>query len=91
VTTLRARYTALYPGKAYLIRPLFVSSYSGLTKEQIAAAKKLQAPADQLFRYPEDKNGAPWEGLYAFEAVSCLREIDALVLEFKRVKAKLVG
>jgi len=89
VTTLRARYDSLYPGKAYFVRPLFVSSYSGLTKEQVAQAKRSQAPADQLFRYPEDKNGTPWEGLYAFEAVSCLREIDALILGFKRVKAKL--
>jgi len=89
VEKLSARYLALYPGKDFYVRPWFVPSYEGLTKEQTAEVKKRQPPADQLFRYPEDKAGSPWEGLYGFEASSCLREIQALVLEFNRARDKI--
>jgi hypothetical protein len=89
IARLRARYDALFPGKDYYVRPLFIPSYSGLNKIQIAQAKVSPTPVDQLFRYPEDKHGEPWEGIYAFEAISILGEIDALLLEFKRVREKL--
>ena len=89
IDRLRARYLALYPGKDYSVRPLFVPSYAGLTKAQAAEAKRTLAPADQIFRYPDDRDGVLWEGLYGFEASSCLRDIDGLIQYFKRVRTKL--
>ena len=89
VPQLRARYLSLYPGKSFRIRPTFVPSYENLTKAQVAQVKGLEPPGDQLFRYPEDKRGVPWNGLHAFEAASFCREIGALQEEFNRARAKL--
>ena len=89
VPVLRARYLKLYPGKAFLIQPTFVPSYDNLTRDQIEQVKGSEPPGDQIFRYPEDKDGTPWEGLFAFEASSFVREISALKNDFARVLAAI--
>jgi hypothetical protein len=89
VPKLRARYLKLYPGKAFFIQPTFVPSYDNLTKGQVEQVKGSEPPGDQVFRYPEDKNGTPWEGLFAFESSSFVSEISALKGDFVRVRAAI--
>jgi hypothetical protein len=89
VPALRARYLRLYPGKTFLVRPTFVPSYENLTKDEVEQVKGSEPPGDQVFRYPEDKTGTPWEGLFAFEASSFAQEISSLKSDFARVRAAI--
>ena len=89
VSKLRARYLSLYPSKECHVRATFVSSYENLTKEEREYAMRHQPPGDQLFRYPEDKTGNPWSGLYTFEASSFCKEIAGLKSEFASARAKI--
>ena len=76
---LQNRYKTLYPAKRYNVKELFRASYEGLTKAQISQVQGLEPPVDQLFRYPEDKTGNSWQGLFAFEASSFRRELHSLL------------
>ncbi len=74
------RYNALYPGKRYRLDIPFKSNYG-----EIAQAKALSPPIDQRYRYPQDKDGKPWSGIYSFEANSFLGELATLRSSFKRL------
>jgi len=89
VPALRARYLKLYPAKGFLIQSTFVPSYANLTTAEIAQVRGSEPPSDQIFRYPEDKEGTPWQGLFAFEATSFVGEISALKNDFARVRAAI--
>ena len=76
---LQNRYKAIYPAKRYHVKELFRVSYEGLTKAQISQVQGSEPPTDQLYRYPEDKTGKPWQGLFTFEASSFSRELSGLI------------
>lgn len=78
VAQLRRRYASIYKGKRFEIREVFGTSYEGLTSEEVAQVQGLEPPVDQLYRYPEDKKGKPWKGLFAFEASSFSYELSIL-------------
>jgi hypothetical protein len=84
---LRNRYAALYPAKRYqFTKPPFEVSYpEKMSAQEIAAAKKDGPPVDQLYRYPQDKDGKPWAGAFGFEANSCLKEVRMLQSDFARL------
>jgi len=86
---LQRRYKILYPAKRFSIRKLFGASYEGLTEEQIAQVQGLEPPIDQLYRYPEDKQGKPWNALLAFEAASFTRELAVLREEFINARRQI--
>ena len=44
--------------------------------------KVLSPPTDQLYRYPSDKEGKSWFGVYSFEAGSFQEELNALRQKF---------
>ncbi len=82
---LRNRYCKLYPAKKFQFEMPFLRHDSGMSKDQKAMIKKPSAPVDQLYRYPEDKEGKPWLGLYAFEPNSFARVLMALQDSFSRL------
>jgi HEPN domain-containing protein len=82
---LYARYRKLYPAKWFDFSLAFTTNYAGMSKSEIAASRKTQPPIDQLFRYPREKSGVPWPGLYAFEANSFNIELQQIRAAFERL------
>lgn len=82
---LLARYKNLYPKKRYQLLDPFRTDYTLLSPNEIEAVKAAQPPIDQLYRYPQDRTGNTWPGVYAFEANSCLNDIAALRSDFERL------
>ena len=79
------RYNKLYPAKKYRFELPFGAGYDGLSKSEIITAKSVSPPTDQLYRYPQDKDGKPWPGLFAFEANSFLEVLRSLRVDFERL------
>ncbi len=79
------RYKSLYPAKRYQFDMGFTRNYAGLSSNQIEEARRAAPPIDQLFRYPRDKKGNPWPGLYAFEANSFGVELREIRKSFERL------
>lgn len=86
---LHGRYNELYAAKRYHFALPFGVTYDGLTKREIIAAKSVLPPTDQLYRYPVDKSGRPWPGLFAFEANSFLQLLHSLRADFERIFKQL--
>lgn len=82
---LRNRYNNLYPSKRFRFVVPFGTDYTRLSREQIKAVKGIQTPIDQLYRYPQDRTGESWPGLFSFEANSCLNDIATLRSDFERL------
>jgi len=82
---LHNRYNKLYPEKKLRFDMPFRRDYGNMIQSEIDAVKKLSPPIDQLYRYPQDKEGKPWFGLFSFEANSFQQELSALRLNFERL------
>ena len=80
------RYTVLYAAKRFRFTHLpFQTEYLGMSAAEMAEVKQTQPPVDQRHRYPRDKRGKPWTGLFGFEANSCLQELATLNTDFQRL------
>lgn len=80
---LHSRYETLYPGKHYHLEIPFKSNYPpGISSVEKSNMKALSPPTDQLYRYPSDKEGKSWFGVYSFEAGSFQEELNALRQKF---------
>jgi len=79
------RYKSLYPENRFHFDMGFTTNYGEMTKQQAAKAKKIVPPIDQLFRYPQDRGGKLWFGLYAFEANSFMVDLKELEDSFARL------
>lgn len=76
---LRECYLKFYPEKCLQIPTLFYTSYEECAKEHAARLQGLASiPIDQLYRYPEAKNGKPWQIYDSFEAFSFSIELAGL-------------
>lgn len=89
------RYANLYPGRKFNFDIPFRSGEVDLVHPDPRLAEELKAliaehkrstPADQLFRYPRDIEGNPWEGIYAFEASSFASAIVQVQDDISRIK-----
>ena len=85
---LRNRYRKLYPTKEFQFEMPFVTNNSGASKAQKKLIKELITPVDQLYRYPQDKDGKPWPGIYAFEPNSFLNDLIALKSSFEYLQRR---
>jgi hypothetical protein len=88
---LRKRYRALYPANRLDIPAIFVTSYNGLTKQQIAQLQGLEPPLDQLYRYPEDNKGKPWSALLAFDPLSFSQDLRELRASISKAHEQIDG
>lgn len=71
--------------------PFQVVIPNGFSAEELAVLEKLRDAAPSiLYRYPVQRNGEDWGGLYSFEPNSFLRVIEQLQSDFIRVQALLV-
>lgn len=84
------RYRALFPANRFALAALpFSTEYPGMTKQEIAEAKREQPDPNELYRYPVDKSGEPWEAALGFEAGSYSRALFKLRADFVRILAEL--
>lgn len=85
VESIYQRYKNLYPAKRFHFDLGFTTNYQGFSKKEIQQIRKSVPPIDQLFRYPFNKEGQPWPGLYAFEANSFCIELAEIRTSFNRL------
>ena len=89
---LHNRYKSLYPAKRFqLSKEPFKTEYLGMSGAEIREAKQAQPAVDQLYRYPEDKDGKPWIALLGFEANSYAKELAILRSDFERLLSAYGG
>jgi len=86
---LENRYRILYPGEKYVIDIPFKTEYAGFEPPEIATRKMSLPPQDQVLRYPTDKKGKEWNGVFTFDPVSFLLGIDKLQADFKRLQTEI--
>lgn len=80
------RYKNLYPGKKFRFDLPFTTNYTGFEPEEIEKLRKNTPSQDQTNRYPIDKNGEEWNGIFSFDPDSFLKIISKLKENFKRIK-----
>ena len=66
----------------------FTTEYPGMTKQEIAEAKREQPDPSELYRYPVDKTGEPCETALGFEAGSYSRALSTLRADCVRILAE---
>jgi hypothetical protein len=83
------RYAALFPGKRFTLTDMpFATEFPGMSKAEIAEAKREQPDPSEIFRYTVDKTGKPWEAALGFEASSFSRALVNLHADFRRLMAE---
>ena len=83
------RYRALYPAQRFALTTMpFTTEYPGMTKQEIAEAKREQPDPSELYRYPVDKTGEPWETALGFDAGSYSRALSTLRADCVRILAE---
>lgn len=96
---LKKRYANLYPKKEFYFKNPFLdeeidlSNFDPFVAEQYMLYLddlKQATPKDQLYRYPKDKEGNPWKGVYAFEPISFSDEISMAQQNIARLKELIV-
>jgi hypothetical protein len=85
VEQLDATYRVLYPEPQFVFAVPFKTEYLGFKPEEIIE-KKPGIPQNQLNRYPSDRFGKNWGGLFAFDPISFLRVIEQLQCDFDRLQ-----
>ncbi len=84
---LSAAYREHFPEPQFEWEVLFRTEYPpGMTTEEIAELAPLRdAPPSILFRYPVDKTGGDWRGLYGFEPNSFIPLLRRMKDDFDRL------
>jgi hypothetical protein len=85
------RYKKLYPQKEFQFEFPFKTEYFGFDPEVIEQLKKQELPQDQLHKYPTDKSGNKWEGVFSFEPLELLNSIEKLRDAFKAIGNKILA
>lgn len=84
---LHATYTDLYHEKRFrFTRTPFDVQCLGMTKAEAREAKKTAPSVNQLYRYPADKQGKPWNAAIGIEPRSCLKWLHELEEDFARFR-----
>ena len=86
IERLESTYRLLYPEGQFQLDVPFKTEFLGFQSEEIAK-KRLALPQDQLNRYPCNKSGRNWGGVFAFEAISFLPVIEQLQRDFERLRS----
>ena len=92
VEGLSADFRAYFPEPDFHWEVLFRTEYPpGMTADEIAALAPLRdAPPSILFRYPVDKAGEDWRGLYGFEPNSFIPVLRRMKDDFERLQSLAV-
>lgn len=85
------RYRSLFPSPRFDFSVPFATEYPGMSKAEIAEAKHHLPEPSELYRYPVDRLGQPWEIALGFEVASFRIALAALDADFARVLAEFDG
>lgn len=80
------RYKNLYPAKKYRFEIPFKTTYYGHEPPEI---KNISPPIEQVHRYPTDKDGKEWDGIFAFEPTSFLSDIQAIKSDTHKLRREI--
>ena len=80
------RYNNLYPAKKYKLTVPFKTTYCGHEPPDVEKIKYNPSPQDQVNRYPSDKSGKEWDGIFAFDSTSFLNDIQVLKSDIHRIR-----
>jgi hypothetical protein len=89
VEQLHNRYRALYPAKRYEFIVPFKTEYLGFEPSQLAEKKRSMPTQDKVNRYPSNKKGEVWDGVFVFEPNSFQPIIAQLQADFARLKNEI--
>ncbi len=88
IERLERRYRILYPEKQFQLNVPFKTEFLGFRPDEIAE-KRLILPQYQLNRYPCDKRGKDWRGIFAFEPAAFLPVIEQLQRDFRQLQSSI--
>jgi hypothetical protein len=89
VEHLHNRYRILYPGKRYELDIPFTTECLGFEPSHIAEKKRMMPTQDKINRYPSNKKGESWDGIFGFEPDSFQLIIARLQNDFARLKSEI--
>jgi hypothetical protein len=90
IEQLHNRYQTFYPEKRYKFDVPFKTEHLGFEPSEIAEKKRSTPPKDQINRYPSNKKGEAWSGVFGFEPDLFLSLIDRLQGDFARLKGEIL-
>jgi hypothetical protein len=78
LSRLKLTYDQLYSDSRFSWILPFTTEFPGMTPAQIAKAKKYAPLIEQVYRYPIDKAGVKWTGVFALEPLTFRKEMQAV-------------
>lgn len=88
---LKSMYDKLYTEQMFSWVLPFTTEYPGMTSAQILVAKKHIPPGEQVYRYPIDRAGAKWNGIFALEPLTFQRDMRAIGKEMARLAQRILA
>lgn len=89
--SLGIAYSQTYPEGEYSWDIPFKTEYLGICEQEIAALKKEQPVPSILYRYPINKAGNEWEGLYGFIPDTFGHLLERLGSDMSKIERLLLG
>jgi HEPN domain-containing protein len=87
IDDLYERYLATFRERGLSFQCPFVSEYLGLSEEQIEMIQKSRRDSHSvILRYPLNRPGLEWDGLYGFKPDSFFEEMADLLTTFKQLR-----
>lgn len=90
IDALMSDYHIIFPEPSLDLDIPFRTSFpEDISEEELHALKKQTPPPSILYRYPVQKGGAEWKGVYAFEPHSFLMTLQQLRDDIVRIESQL--
>jgi hypothetical protein len=87
--TLTGEYNKRFSEAEFVWNVPFRVEYLGIAEEEIAALRKSTPVPSILYRYPVQRGGEEWNGLFGFEPHSFVSVLEQMGNDFRRIKARL--
>ncbi|WP_181382159.1 hypothetical protein [Shewanella sp. BC20] len=92
IDDLFAQYSAVFPENEFKFDCLFVTEYLGYSDDEISKAKELKSPqASVIFRYPVNKPGLEWKGIYGLNSSDFTKKLAVLGQSYTRLRQSIHG
>lgn len=89
IDELSDEYSKLFPETSFLWQIPFKTEYVGMPEEEIDTLKKKTPIPSILYRYPVDKDGIAWKGLYGFIPPPFVTLLEHMENDFERIQSQL--
>ena len=89
IDELGHEYSKLFPETSFLWQIPFKTEYVGIPEEEIDTLKKKTPIPSILYRYPVDKDGTAWKGLFGFMPLPFVTLLEHMENDFERIQSQL--